>query len=90
MALVIEYDVNSDGDIELVALINAVDEDGDDPDGEAWRAWRRSHEDEGMGSAVVPPRELLRMEATEDPDELRAIVERLVLADRETKEEAPK
>lgn len=89
MALVIEYDVTADGEIELVALINAVDEDGDDPDGEAWLAWRRCHDDEGMGSVVVPARELLRMEATEDPDELRKIVERVVLADREAKEGVP-
>ncbi len=86
MALAIEYDVTPDGEIELVALINAVEEDDDDPDGEAWLAWRRSHEDEGIGSVLVPPQELARMEATEDPAELRAIVERLVLADRQVKE----
>jgi len=87
--LVIEYDVHPDGTIELVALVNAVDEGGDDPDGAAWLAWRRTHEDGGMGCAPVPPAELAAMEATEDPDELRAIVERVVLADRAGKESAP-
>lgn len=86
--LFIEYDVTDDGIAELVALINAVDEDGHDPDGEAWLEWRRSHEDEGMGCAPVAPADLKTMEATEDPDELRAVVERIILADRATKEEA--
>ena len=31
--LFIEYDVNPEGEIELVALINAIEEDGEDPDG---------------------------------------------------------
>jgi hypothetical protein len=88
MALVIEYDVTPAGEIELVALINAVEQDGDDADGEAWLAWRRSHEDEGMGSVLVPPEVLARMESTEDPAELRAIVEQVVLADRQGKEAA--
>jgi hypothetical protein len=85
--LFIEYDVNPDGQIELVALINAVEEDDHDPDGEAWLAWRRTHEDEGMGCAPVPHAELRAMESTEDPAELRAIVERVILADRVSKEE---
>jgi hypothetical protein len=87
MALGIEYDVTPEGEIELVALINALDEDGEDPDGEAWLAWRKGHEDEGMGSVLVPPDELARMEAAEDPAEIRAIVEQIVLADRRQKEE---
>jgi len=87
--LFIEYDVTEDGQIELVALINAVEEDGDDPDGEAWLTWRRSHEDGGHGCAPVPPEDLALMETTEDPDELAAIVERVLLADRRTKEEVP-
>jgi hypothetical protein len=85
--LFIEYDVTSEGQIELVALINAVEEDGSDPDGEAWLNWRRSHEDGGLGCAPVPPEELALMEVTEDPDGLAAIVERVLLADRRTKEE---
>lgn len=85
--LFIEYDVHEDGEIELVALINAVEEDGQDPDGEAWISWRKAHEDAGMGCAAVPPEELARLEATEDPEELRAIVERIILDDRAGKEQ---
>jgi len=84
--LCIEYDVNGQGDIELIALVNAVDEDGLDPRGEAWLAWRASHDDEGMGCAVVAPPDLAAMEAAEGPEALRAIVERIVLADRAGKE----
>jgi len=87
--LAIEYDVRPDGIIELVALVNAVDEDGHDPDGTLWLAWRRGHEDGGMGCAPVPPAELAAMEATDDPDELWGIVEGVVLADRAAKEQAP-
>lgn len=88
MALAIEYDVTAAGEIELVALINAVEEVGEDPDGEAWLAWRRGHEDGGHGSVLVSRDDLARMEATEDPEDLRAIVERIVLADRRAKEVA--
>ena len=84
--LFVEYDVNAAGEIELVALVNAVEEDGADPDGEAWLAWRRTHEDEGFGCAAVPPEDLAALERTEDPAELRAVVERVILADRATKE----
>ena len=87
--LAIEYDVKEDGVIELVALVNAVDEEGDDPEGEAWLAWRRSHEDAGMGCAPVPPDDLAAMEGAEDPEEIRGIVERVVLADRARKEQTP-
>lgn len=87
--LAIEYDVTPEGILEVVALINAVEEDGQDPAGEAWLAWRSSHEDEGLGCAPVPPDELTAMEATEDPDELRTIVERVILSDRATKEKRP-
>jgi hypothetical protein len=86
VALAIEYDVTPDGVIELVGLINAVEEDGTDRDGDGWLAWRRAHEDGGLGCVLVPPADLSRMEATEDPDELRAIVEDVILADRRTKE----
>lgn len=87
--LFIEYDVNPKGEIELVALINAIEEDGQDPDGEAWMAWRMEQEDGGMGCVGVPPDELKVMEETEDPEQLRSIVERIILADRATKEEVP-
>jgi hypothetical protein len=35
----------------------------------------------------VPPDDLILMESTEDPDDLAAIIERVLLADRRTKEE---
>ncbi len=87
--LFIEYDVDAEGAIEVVALINAVEEDGADPEGEAWLAWRRTHDDGGLGCALVPATDLAAMEATEEPEELRAIVERVILADRATKEQVP-
>lgn len=87
--LVIEYDVKTDGLIDIVALINVIDEDGTDPTGESWLQWRRDHEDDGLGCAPVPPEILAKMEATEDPDELWAIVESVILEDRRTKEEVP-
>lgn len=86
--LAIEYDVTAGGEIELVALVNAVDEDGEDPAGDAWLAWRRSLEDEGMGCAPVSPEDLVAMERAEDTEELRALVERIVLSDRRAKEDA--
>ncbi len=85
--LFIEYDVTSDGEIELVALINAVEEDDQDPDGEAWLAWRATHDDEAMGCVGVSATDLKAMESTESPEELLAIVERVILADRANKEE---
>lgn len=85
--LVIEYDVTADGTIELVALINAVDEDGLDPDGSSWMAWRAAEfDDEALGCVGVGPADLALMERTDDSDELRAIVERIILADRAGKE----
>lgn len=84
--LAIEYDVTKDGEIQLVALINATEEDDQDPDGEAWIAWRKSHEDGGLGCAPVPPEDLKLMEQTDDPEQLHHIVERIILADRATKE----
>jgi hypothetical protein len=85
--LFIEYDVNSDGTVEVIALVNAVEEHDQDPDGSAWLAWRAAHDDEGMGCVGVPPADLEAMESTEDPEELRAIVERVILTDRASKEE---
>jgi len=75
--------------LELVALVNAVEEDGQDPDGHAWLAWRTTHEDGGMGCAAVSPADLATMESAATAEDLRAIVERVVLADRATKEEVP-
>jgi hypothetical protein len=86
--LFIEYDVDARGTVELVALINAVEEDGQDPDGQAWLAWRSAEfDDNGLGCVGVPPDELALMEQETDPEELRALVERIVLADRSAKEE---
>jgi hypothetical protein len=85
--LFIEYDVTPDGSIELVALINAVEENGADVDGTDWMAWRvESFDDNGLCCVGVPPSQLALMEETHDADELRAIVERVILSDRATKE----
>ena len=88
--LCIEYDVASDGKVELVALVNAVDEDGNDADGSAWMAWRRgAFDDDGWGCAAVPSAALAQMESLDDTAALRDLVEQLVLADRAAKQEAP-
>lgn len=84
--LFVEYDVDADGFVHLVALVNAVEDDGQDPDGEAWLAWRRTHDDEGLGCAPVPPSEVALLEAATSPGEAWAVVERVVLADRAGKE----
>ena len=85
--LFIEYDVTPEGSIELVALINAVEENEADPDGADWMAWRvAAFDDGGLGCVGVPPSQLALMEETDDTDELRAIVERIILADRASKE----
>jgi hypothetical protein len=88
--LFIEYDVDAQGQIELVALINAVEEQGEDEDGSAWLAWRRAEfDDDGLGCVGVTPDDLAALEDTGDPEQLRVMVERIVLADRAVKEEAP-
>ena len=84
--LFIEYDVLEDGTVELVALIDAVEEDGADPDGEAYLAWRCSMEDEGHGSVRVGHDERAALEAISDSGDLRAAVEAIILADRRGKE----
>jgi hypothetical protein len=87
--LFIEYDVHPDGEIELVALVNAVDEDAQDQDGSSWMQWRvADFDDDGLGCVGVSPTDLALMEETEDPDQLRTIVERIILADRSVKEDA--
>lgn len=89
--LFIEYDVGEDGVIEVVGLVNAIEENDEDPSGEAWMAWRAgSFDDKGMGCVGVSPGDLSLMEATEDPDELAGIVERIILADRQAKEDVSK
>jgi hypothetical protein len=87
--LFVEYDVNVSGEIELVALINAVEEHGEDPDGAAWLAWRiEEFDDDGLGCVAVAPADLALLEETDDPARLRDIVERIILEDRVTKERA--
>jgi hypothetical protein len=87
--LFIEYDVRPDGEIELVALVNAVEDTGNDPDGSSWMEWRVAEfDDNGLGCVGVSQTDLALMEQTEDPDQLRAMVERIVLADRSAKEAA--
>jgi len=89
--LFIEYDVTPQGEIEVVALINAVEENGDDADGADWLAWRAAEfDDDGLGCVGVAASQLALMEETDDVDELRSMVERIILADRATKEEAPR
>lgn len=85
--LFIEYDVTAQGEIEVVGLINAVEEHGDDADGSDWMAWRVAEfDDDGLGCVGVPATQLALMEESADADALRAIVERIILADRATKE----
>ena len=86
--LFIEYDVTPNGEIELVALINAVEENDEDADGTEWMAWRAAEfDDNGLGCVGVRADQLAVMEETEDADALRAVVERIILDDRATKEE---
>lgn len=85
--LFIEYDVTTDGVVEPVAVIEATESNGDDPNGEAWYQWRRSMEDSGVGCAPLTAEVMAELEGTSDPDRLRAVVERVILADRRSKEE---
>ena len=87
--LFIEYDVGDDGMIEVVGLINAIEENDEDPLGEDWMSWRQSFDDHGLGCVAVSPEDLTLMESTDDPEQIRSIVERVILADRATKEEVP-
>jgi hypothetical protein len=83
--LFVEYDVDQEGMIEIVALINAIEEDDLDRDGAQWLAWRSSHEDGGFGCVAVPMELLEKMENTEDANELRSLVEALVVEDHTAK-----
>ena len=87
--LFIEYDVTEQGEIEVVGLINAVEEHGEDADGSDWMAWRVTEfEDDGLGCVGVPAAQLALMEEADDVDALRNIVERIILDDRATKEQS--
>lgn len=86
--LFIEYDVDTAGHIEIVALVNAIDEDDNDPDGSSWLEWRTAEfDDDGLGCVGIAPSDLALMEQTNDPVQLREIVERVILADRSVKEQ---
>ena len=89
IVLFIEYDVTEQGEIEVVGLINAVEEHGEDADGSDWMAWRVTEfEDDGLGCVGVPAAQLALMEEADDVDALRNIVERIILDDRATKEQS--
>jgi hypothetical protein len=86
--LAIEYDVDEEGVIHVVALVNAEEEAGDDPHGEAWLAWRRAHEDGGRGCVGVSGDSLRALEVLleeEQEDEFVSEIERLVIADHNAK-----
>jgi hypothetical protein len=52
--------------------------------------WRVSEfDDDGFGCVGVDPADLALMEDSDDPSALRAVVERIILADRSRKEQAP-
>lgn len=87
--LFIEYDVGDDGTIVVVGLINAIEENDEDPFGEDWMIWRQSFDDNGLGCVAVSAEDLTLMESTDDPEQIRDIVERIILTDRATKEEVP-
>ncbi len=84
--LIIEYDVDSNGQCEVLALIDANAEDGHDPDGTLWLEWRKGFEDEGHGCVRVPDEDVHMIEGTDDKEELISIVERVILTDRRLKE----
>ena len=52
----------------MVALINAVEENGEDADGTDWMAWRAAEfDDDGLGCVGVPAAQLVLMEADRRP-----------------------
>lgn len=86
--LAIEYDVDEEGVIHIVALVNAEEESDEDPDGEAWLAWRRSHEDGGRGCVGVAGDALRTLEVLLEEGRERefvAEIERIVTEDHNKK-----
>ena len=83
--LFIEYDVDDAGLIEVVAVIDAFDEDGLDPDASEWIDWRNSFEDAGHGCVAVPVEIEEAIDAPESPSEVLDRIEMLILADRISK-----
>ena len=84
--LFLEYDVDEAGMIEIVAVIDAFEEDGNDPDASEWRAWRSTLSDAGHGFVAVPDDLEAAIEDERDPGEVLDLIEELILADRRTKE----
>lgn len=52
-------------------------------------AWRRTHEDAGMGCAPVPPNQLSRIEEPKTPKSFTRSSRKSSSPDRRTKEEVP-
>ncbi|MGC8481934.1 MAG: hypothetical protein ACP5PJ_10330, partial [Acidimicrobiales bacterium] len=74
--------------IHIVALVNAEEESGEDPDGEAWLAWRRGHEDGGRGCVGVAGNALRALELLLEEEHEREFVseiERIVMEDHNGK-----
>ncbi len=84
--LFIEYDVDEEGLIEVVAVVDAYEEDDLDPGATEWIAWRNSFEDGGHGFVAVPQDLEEAIEADHDPGELLDRIEKLIVTDRIAKE----
>jgi hypothetical protein len=54
-----------------------------------WTGGFAEFDNHGLGCAAGPPGDLALMEQAQDPGRLRSIVERVILADRAAKEQAP-
>ena len=83
--LFIEYDVDDAGLIEVIAVIDAFEQDGLDPDASEWIDWRKSFEDAGHGCVGVPVELEEAIDAEQSPTELLDRIEMLILADRSSK-----
>jgi hypothetical protein len=83
--LFIEYDHDDEENVQLIALIDASEENDEDPSGEHWLEWRRSLDDKGIGCCPVTEADNERMDAIADPNELRHFVMGVVRADAAAK-----